>query len=63
MPAKKLKDFLDRNDIRYVSIIHSPAYTAQAIAHSAHIAHQPRIIQAKALSNFRDPGRVRILDP
>jgi len=38
MPVKKLKDFLDSNKIKYTSIIHSPAYTAQEIAASAHIA-------------------------
>ena len=37
MPAKKLKEFLDSNKIKYVSIIHSSAYTAQEIAASAHI--------------------------
>ena len=37
MPAKKLKKFLDQNAIRYVTISHSPAYTAQEIAASAHI--------------------------
>ena len=37
MPVKKLKQFLDSHDIKYVSIIHSPAYSAQAIAESAHI--------------------------
>ncbi|MDH4155817.1 MAG: deacylase [candidate division Zixibacteria bacterium] len=37
MPVKKLKDFLDSNDIRYVTISHSRAYTAQTIAASAHI--------------------------
>lgn len=38
MPATKLKKFLDDNHIRYVSIKHSPAYTAQEIAASAHIS-------------------------
>jgi Ala-tRNA(Pro) deacylase len=38
MPVKKLKEFLDRENIRYVSIAHSPAYTAQEVAASAHIA-------------------------
>jgi len=38
MPVKKLKDFLDSNKIKYTSIIHSPAYTAQEIAASAHIS-------------------------
>jgi len=37
MPAQKLKEFLDRNGIRYVSIRHSPAYTAPEIAAAAHI--------------------------
>ncbi len=37
MPAKKLKRFLDENHIRYVSIRHSPAYTAQETAASAHV--------------------------
>ena len=37
MPVKKLKEFLDANKIKYVSIKHSPAYTAQQIAASAHV--------------------------
>jgi len=37
MPVKKLKDFLDAEKIRYVTISHSPAYTAQEIAACAHI--------------------------
>jgi Ala-tRNA(Pro) deacylase len=37
MPAKALKEFLDRENIKYISIIHSPAYTAQEVAASAHI--------------------------
>ena len=37
MPVKKLKEFLDRENIRYISIVHSPAYTAQEVAASAHI--------------------------
>jgi Ala-tRNA(Pro) deacylase len=37
MPVKKLKDFLDNQKIKYVAITHSPAYTAQEIAASAHI--------------------------
>ncbi len=38
MPAQRLKDYLDSNNIKYISIMHSPAYTAQGIAHSAHIS-------------------------
>ena len=37
MPSKKLKEFLDSNDVKYVSIAHSTAYTAQEVAASAHI--------------------------
>jgi len=37
MAIKKLKTFLDDNNIKYVSIIHSQAYTAQQTAESAHI--------------------------
>jgi len=37
MPISKLKEFLDRKRIRYVTISHSPAYTAQGIAASAHV--------------------------
>ncbi len=37
MPVKKLKEFLDGHDVKYVSISHSPAYSAQTIAESAHI--------------------------
>ena len=37
MPVKKLKEFLDKEKIKYISIVHSPAYTAQEVAASAHI--------------------------
>ena len=37
MPAKKLKAFLDQSKIKYVAISHSPTYTAQEIAASAHV--------------------------
>jgi len=37
MPVKKLKEFLDQNKIKYITITHSPAYTAQEIAAIAHI--------------------------
>lgn len=38
MPVKKVKEFLDKNKIKYISVKHSPAYTAQEIAESAHIS-------------------------
>lgn len=37
MPVQKLKDFLDSKSVKYVTITHSTAYTAQEIAASAHI--------------------------
>ena len=37
MPVEILKKFLDNHDVKYVSISHSPAYSAQTIAESVHI--------------------------
>jgi Ala-tRNA(Pro) deacylase len=37
MPEEKLRRFLDEKKIKYVTISHSLAYTAQEIAASAHI--------------------------
>ena len=37
MPSRLLKDFLDENDIKYISIMHSMAFTAVDIAKSSHI--------------------------
>ena len=37
MPVRKIKEFLDSEHVKYVTIIHSRAYTAQEIAASAHI--------------------------
>lgn len=37
MPVQKLKEYLDRRQVKYVRIIHSAAFTAQEVAASAHI--------------------------
>jgi Ala-tRNA(Pro) deacylase len=37
MPVKALKEFLDQEKVKYLNITHSPAYTAQEVAASAHI--------------------------
>ena len=37
MPTQKLKDYLDQHEIQYVTISHSPAYTAQRIAEMTRI--------------------------
>lgn len=38
MPAKMLKEHLDTHKIKYVCISHSPAFTAQEVAASAHVS-------------------------
>lgn len=38
MPVKKLKEFLDGQHVKYVSMTHSPAFTSQEIAAAAHIS-------------------------
>lgn len=37
MPIKKLKEFLDNQNVEYITVSHSKAYTAQKTAASAHI--------------------------
>jgi len=37
MPVEKLRAFLDEHDVKYVTIQHSRAFTAQEVADSAHI--------------------------
>jgi Ala-tRNA(Pro) deacylase len=37
MPVQRLKAYLDKNRVKYVSLTHSPAFTAQEIAASAHV--------------------------
>ena len=46
MPVKTLKQFLDANRVKYVSIIHSAAYTAQEVAQSLHM---PGRVMAKVV--------------
>jgi len=38
MPATQLKELLDRHAVRYKTLTHSRAYTAQEIAASAHVS-------------------------
>jgi Ala-tRNA(Pro) deacylase len=37
MPSQSVKEYLDRNNVKYVTITHSTAYTALEIASSAHV--------------------------
>lgn len=38
MPVQQLKEFLDSRGVKYVSVRHSLAYTAQEVAASAHVS-------------------------
>jgi Ala-tRNA(Pro) deacylase len=38
MPVKKLQDYLDSHQIKYLTMLHSPAFTAQEIAASIHVS-------------------------
>lgn len=38
MPNKQLKDILESNHVKYTSINHSPAFTAQEVAAAAHVS-------------------------
>lgn len=38
MPLKQLQKYLDENNVKYVKIQHSPAYTAPEIAESVHVS-------------------------
>lgn len=40
MAVQKLKEFLNEHGVKYVTLSHSPAYTAQEVAASAHIPGQ-----------------------
>ncbi len=46
MATQKIRQYLDENDVQYIRIVHSPAYTAQEIAANAHI---PGDILAKSV--------------
>jgi Ala-tRNA(Pro) deacylase len=37
MPVQRLKEYLNSNNVKYISIVHSEAYTAQEIAELAHV--------------------------
>lgn len=65
MPVKILTDFLDQKRVRYVTIRHSIAYTAQQVAESAHLPGNEiaKTVIAKldgrmAMAVLRGPDRV-----
>lgn len=51
MPGQRLKQFLDDERVKYISIQHSPAYTALEIAARAHISGKAL---AKSVVMIRD---------
>ena len=60
MPVKRLREYLDRHEVRYVVLSHSPAYTAQEIARAAHIPGQE---MAKTVMVRLDDELVMIVMP
>jgi Ala-tRNA(Pro) deacylase len=65
MPVETLKKFLDQNHVKYVTIRHSIAYTAQEVAHSAHLPGDQlaktviaRMDGALAMAVLRAPDKV-----
>ena len=38
MPVKRLKEYLEDNQVKYESVSHSRAFTAQGVAESAHVS-------------------------
>lgn len=40
MPLQRLRDYLDQHHVRYTVLTHSRAFTAQEIAHAAHVPGQ-----------------------
>ncbi len=70
MPCAKLQEYLDQNHVKYVSIKHSPAFTAQEIAGSAHIPGKElaktvvvKLDGAMALVVLPAPERIRMQSP
>lgn len=60
MPVAALKQFLDDHHVRYVSIAHSPAYTAQEAAHCAHVCGKTL---AKTVIILMDGGMAMVAMP
>ncbi len=60
MPATKLKTFLDSKSVKYVSIMHSKAYTASEVAAQTHI---PGREMAKTIMVSADGAMVMVVLP
>jgi Ala-tRNA(Pro) deacylase len=60
MPASKLREFLDSHGVKYVSVRHSPAFTAQEVAQSAHVSGRDF---AKTIVVNTDSGMAMVVLP
>lgn len=60
MILKKLVEFLDSNNVRYVNVTHSTAFTAQDVAQSAHI---PGKEMAKTVIVWMDGAMAMVVLP
>jgi len=49
MPTRILRDYLDRNEVEYRTILHSPAFTASEVAAAAHVGgkHVAKTVMVK----------------
>lgn len=54
MPVTKIKQFLDENNIKYVTVNHAPAYTAREVAASTLVPRREfaKVIVAKIDGNY-----------
>jgi len=59
MALEKLTEFLDQNHIRYMTILHSPAYTSQEIAEAARIPG--KVLAKSVLVKFDDELAMAVL--
>lgn len=60
MPAKKLREFLDQEQVKYVTVSHSAAYTMSEIAA---VAHVPGKMVAKTVMVKIDGEMVMVVVP
>ena len=60
MPARQLSEYLDSRAVKYVTIQHSPAFTAQEVAQSTHMAGSDF---AKTIVVSTDAGMAMVVLP
>lgn len=54
MPVNKVKEYLEKNNVKFVSMTHSPAFTSQEIAAAAHVSgkHMAKTVITKMDGQF-----------